>query len=685
MPLRLPSLCRESRAIFSQYSSAASSNRNRSGQRGARSLRPEIVTLEVRLLLSGDPLSSPLISDLPAIPGQTAQLYPWPLPDAEPTPRPDSAVLAAGSYGSDSQSSAAGVKHSPSAVPALNSLPGVRASLYLDFDGDFTASYGGYKNISTPAYDQDGDPTSFTDGELAAIRKVWSYVAEDYAPFNINVTTTPPASMAHGVTEKVVIGGNGSWTGGAYGGLTYVNDFTKSSIPNIAFVFSASLANGDPKFTGDAVSHEAGHGFGLNHQCLYSGTTLIAPYYSGSGDGTAPLMGNSYSARLSRWWYGPSEGSPTNIQDDMAIIASAKNGFGYRSSAGNGSAATATPLSVVNGSQVGGAGLIITTGDLNYYSFDSGSGVVSFTVSVPANVNNLAPRVFLLDATGTTVIASAGPSATDFSARITATLPAAGSYRLMVAGNGGYGNVGTYTVSGTIVPTSNSEPVTSPGLGAGSGVAILPPLAPSDLQATTVGSYRIDLRWEDVPGETGFQVERSVYGGSWVVVASTGAGVAGFSDVAVVPGAAYSYRVEAIGTSGLSAPSNVATASTPTSPFPPTAVTGLSAVVQGPNRVFLSWQSTSSNVQRYIIERSTNSRKWVTVAQLNAGTTSYVDSQVAPNANFYYRVRAANVYGLSPASRVVRVKTPRALVSRANLKRSVRPAKHVKPAAKVVR
>ena len=134
---------------------------------------------------------------------------------------------------------------SPERRAGLEQPAGAPASLYLNFLGDSTPSYGSYSNIITPAYDQDGDPTTFSDGELAAIQKIWSYVAEDYAPFNINVTTVPPANMAHGVTEKVDIGGDGAWTGGKSGGLCYVNDFTVAGIPNIAFVFSQNLAGGN--------------------------------------------------------------------------------------------------------------------------------------------------------------------------------------------------------------------------------------------------------------------------------------------------------------------------------------------------------------------------------------------------------------------------------------------------------
>ena len=66
-----------------------------------------------------------------------------------------------------------GLDH-PLVAPALSSLPGAPASLYLDFTGDFTSVYGSYKNITTPAYDQDGDPSTFSDGEIASIAKIWS-------------------------------------------------------------------------------------------------------------------------------------------------------------------------------------------------------------------------------------------------------------------------------------------------------------------------------------------------------------------------------------------------------------------------------------------------------------------------------------------------------------------------------
>ena len=36
-----------------------------------------------------------------------------------------------------------------SSVPQLSSLPGAKASIYLNFTGDFTPSWGGFNNITT--------------------------------------------------------------------------------------------------------------------------------------------------------------------------------------------------------------------------------------------------------------------------------------------------------------------------------------------------------------------------------------------------------------------------------------------------------------------------------------------------------------------------------------------------------
>lgn len=49
-----------------------------------------------------------------------------------------------------------------SSLPILNSLAGAAVSLYLNFVGRFDAFWGTYTNVTTPAFDQDGDASSFS-------------------------------------------------------------------------------------------------------------------------------------------------------------------------------------------------------------------------------------------------------------------------------------------------------------------------------------------------------------------------------------------------------------------------------------------------------------------------------------------------------------------------------------------
>jgi hypothetical protein len=159
-----------------------------------------------------------------------------------------------------------------SAIPVLNSLPGAAATLFLDFDGHFDAVWGSERNISTPAFDIDGDTSSFSGAELTVIRQVWQAVAEDYAPFNINVTTVQPTSFADRVAQRVAIGGNGAWLGDEAGGVSYIDSFTDPYLVNTSYVFSKNLAGGHWRLVAEVASHEAGHGFGLDTTACWRST-----------------------------------------------------------------------------------------------------------------------------------------------------------------------------------------------------------------------------------------------------------------------------------------------------------------------------------------------------------------------------------------------------------------------------
>ncbi|MCA9264649.1 MAG: hypothetical protein KDA60_12400, partial [Planctomycetales bacterium] len=161
----------------------------------------------------------------------------------------------------------------------LHSNPGAAHTIYLDFNGHVTSgtswngSFNGGADITTAAYDFDGNTASFSDAELERIQYIWQRVSEDFSPFDVNVTTEAPTLDAliksgSGDTDwgvRVVIGGSSSdWYGASAGGVAYYNSFNWNTDTPV-FVFEAQLGNGAEKYTAEAVSHEVGHSLGLAH------------------------------------------------------------------------------------------------------------------------------------------------------------------------------------------------------------------------------------------------------------------------------------------------------------------------------------------------------------------------------------------------------------------------------------
>lgn len=506
------------------------------------------------------------------------------------------------------------------AIPVLDSLPGAAAKLYLDFNGAQTSHWGGYSPFTTPAYDQDGDPTTFSSGELASIHKIWEYVAEDYAPFKIDVTTVAPPSFADRVAQQVVIGGNGSWYDTQTGGISFVDTFTDPVLQNISFVFSKNDANGDPRDTADAASHEAGHGFGLEHQSLYSGGQMVDEYYAGPGDGRAPLMGYAYDATRSVWWKGTSS-SPTTIQDDLAVISRSANGFGYRTDDYGNTAATAKSLTPVNG-QISLGGVIAQTSDLDDFKFTTTGGNVTFTVAVPTGVNNLDARLELRSRDGATLIAAADPT-NSFGATITKTLTA-GTYVVVVASHGSYGDVGQYTLSGSYNAT------------------IVPPAAPTNLSWSSFAADRVTLIWTDnATNEKSYVVERFI-NHAWQPIVTLAANTIAYVNTGLASGFSYSYRVRALGFDD--APS----AYTPyvTATTRPAAPTGLMATVISSSQIDLTWTDVRGETS-YRIERSPDSVNFTSIGTTGAGVTGFSSTGLQAATIYFYRVIAINNAGSS--------------------------------------
>jgi hypothetical protein len=345
--------------------------------------------------------------------------------------------------------------YSLNSLPVLSSNPNATAKIYLDFNGHTTTEtlwnswVASDKNIITPAYSIDTDTTTFNDAELTAIEQIWQRVAEDYAPFNIDVTTVAPTNYSAKTAVRVAIGGSSSdWYGNGAGGVAFVGSWTWGE-DTPAFVFENNLGNGNVKNTAEAISHEVGHTLGLKHQSTYDATGKRTQDYStGSGSGEtswAPIMGVGYSKNLTTWHNGANSNSSTSYQDDMAIISSSGNGFGYRQDDYGNSISTAKVLSGVT--QLSASGIITTTADVDVFRFSTGTGNVNFDIKGASLGQNLDVVAKLLDSNGSVILTS------DLSDKINANISKslnAGTYYLQVGSNGKYGRVGQYTVAGTL-------------------------------------------------------------------------------------------------------------------------------------------------------------------------------------------------------------------------------------------
>lgn len=177
------------------------------------------------------------------------------------------------------------------------------------------------------------------------------------------------------------------------------------------------------------------------------------------------------------------------------------------------------------------------------------------------------------------------------------------------------------------------------------------PLAPTTLTATLVNGNRIDLAWTDASladaPSTGFTIERCGTADctNFASIAGVGTTPTSYSDLTVVPGATYRYRVAATGIAGTSAFSNIATTNT----ILPEAPTGLSVTTISGTQIDLAWTDASTNETAFEIQRCSGvgCADFPTVITVAAGSTSYSDLGVVQGNSYTYRVRAQNLAGYS--------------------------------------
>ncbi|MCU7834285.1 MAG: hypothetical protein KZQ83_03445 [gamma proteobacterium symbiont of Taylorina sp.] len=483
---------------------------------------------------------------------------------------------------------------------SLHSKPGASRTVYLDMNGHVITgtiwNNGTANSLYMRPYDTDGNESSFSQPELDSIAEVWKRVAEDYAPFDIDVTTEEPSSFNSNVGHILVTRKADEYGNEIYncscGGVAYVGVWGEGSYTYYqpALVFLDGV--GSVHSISEAASHELGHNLGLSHD----GSSTVG-YYTGHGNGNtdwAPIMGVGYYANVTQWSKGEYLNA-NNQQDDLEAI---RGHLSYRNddhediNFANATAllrSDATTISATNPVSDPGnfspfnKGIIEDRSDIDLFYVDAGVGNIDLQIS-PAWLDNYVPHTYngmnidiqasLYDEAGN-LITQDNPTNDTF-ATITASV-SAGRYILAIAGVGvrtpvdgysDYGSIGQYFINGTVPEDF---------------IYTSAPVAPSDVIASLAGENNILLVWTDQTSttesnEAAYYVYRQKEGETAVLIATLEKDSDSFADNNLANGS-YVYQLEVYNSVGTDV-SNTTTAiniSAPVSSFvsSETTITGL--------------------------------------------------------------------------------------------------------------
>jgi fibronectin type 3 domain-containing protein len=320
-------------------------------------------------------------------------------------------------------------------LPILNSFSSGPADIFLDFDGGL---YHGSESV--PAYDTDGDLTTYSLTEQLAIYECWRQVSVYFAMFNINVTTIQSSKPKAWILP--------SDAGGS--GVSYVNVF-QNGVGNSRPESKAGESTVISRIS--VMPHELGHNFGTRHTARWDSLGVKTDEYSGEFDPLhGPIMGVDYSGVIHKWtwWHNSTSGGATSLQDDMAVIASDLDnlgGDGYRPDIHGSVMNAGTTALQTFGSTQSIVGIIERLSDVDAFKFTSTGGRYAIVAGrdAPSGVDL---KLSIYNASGQLIATEDGdPRAVPYSMvndqHITLDLPAA-TYYALVESHGNYGDQGQY-------------------------------------------------------------------------------------------------------------------------------------------------------------------------------------------------------------------------------------------------
>lgn len=539
---------------------------------------------------------------------------------------------------------------------ALHSNPGANLTILLDFDGATVSgtawnSQSGVASGAHPAWDPASDGPSFSSSERQQVQQVWAMVAEDYAPFDVDVTTQDSGA------DRIIRSSSADNTYGTRvlispsddpfakicarncGGVAYLDAFAQvGGYAQPAWVFPQALGN-SAKGIGEAASHEAGHNLNL----LHDGTSS-QDYYAGQGV-WAPIMGVGYNKPLVQWSAGTYTGAD-NQQDDVAILTGL---LGARPDEATDS--VATPSALPDGPRIVG-----TRSDVDAYLLGACTVGSSVTVSPAAVAPDLDVRAVLYDGSGVqqsvsqpTSTSGDGTAAGGLDASLTIpdgsggwvmTVEGVGQGAWGFAGYDDYGSLGAYNVNapgcdGEVAEGAPSEPVA--------------PAAPGSVSASP-GNQSSLVSWAR-PNDNGWPITGYTIRDGARVFTMSGAGTS-FNVTGLTNGRLYRFTVSASNAAGEGAGSGEVTV-TPSGP-PGASPRPKAKAARG--KVKISWKAASANgaaITSYTLRRSDGVTRTV-----KGSARSYTWKGLKKGRKYSFRIYAVNQSGagkMSSSSKTVKV------------------------------
>lgn len=538
----------------------------------------------------------------------------------------------------------------------LHSKPGAPNVIYLDFDGH-TVTGSAWNSTTNPsysavAYNIDAI-AGFSTAELNNIINIWRRVSEDYAPFNVDVTTQLPATFGARVARVLItsdIDANGKalpYQGA--GGVAYIDVFGRSDYQTYqpAFVYFNRLGNGREDYVAEAASHEMGHNLGLSHD-----GSSTASYYAGHGSGAtswAPIMGVAYNRAISEFSKGEYAGA-SNLEDDIAIITTKLGGRAddYGNDSNTGAPLILAPGGVVasttldtdwTNAQPQNKGVLGSRTDVDVFYFDAAAGSVNLTVAphrMPVNTagGNADLQLQLFNQGGASLGISSPNGNTG--ATLVASIPQAGRVFVHVSGVGDatvpysdYASMGQYYLSGTVpVGVANTTPP-SPN-------PMAFELAPRAASATTI-TMRAQTAIDDAGSAVQYRFECMAGGAGCVTSAWQTA--RDYSATGLAANTTYRFRVRARDAVGNeTAPSAEFSVTTPAVANRPPVAVADSATVRRRSSVSIPVLANDSDPDGNPLTITAVSRPLIGSVTVQSGAVTYTSTGIFGTDRFTYTI-----------------------------------------------